>query len=35
MSIMAVYKDGELITNTASSTSLSKSRETNRSEEQR
>ena len=31
MSIMAVYKDGELITNTASSTSLSKSRETNSS----
>lgn len=31
MSIMAAYKDGELITNTASSTSLSKSRETNSS----
>lgn len=31
MSIMATFKDGELITNTASSTSLSKSRETNSS----
>ncbi|MGN0326550.1 MAG: flagellar hook assembly protein FlgD [Lachnospiraceae bacterium] len=31
MSIMATFKDGELITSTASSTSLSKSRETNSS----